>query len=92
MTATSGARTVALLTGLSHGLHAEERPHGINVTAVISGGRRTDFLFERFPGIDPETLQSPEAVAEAIRFVVNQPHGSVIPELMVLPMRETSWL
>jgi NAD(P)-dependent dehydrogenase (short-subunit alcohol dehydrogenase family) len=79
------------LLGFSHALHAEARQYGVKVTAVISGGMKTDFLFERFPEIDAETLQSPHNVAEAIRFVLNQPEGSVIPELMVLPMRETSW-
>lgn len=29
--------------------------------------------------------------AATVRFVLTQPPGTVIPELMVLPMRETSW-
>lgn len=79
------------LLGFSHALHVEARAVGVKVTAVISGGMRTDFLFERFPDIDPELLQDPRTVAETIRFVLTQPAGSVIPELMVLPMRENSW-
>jgi NAD(P)-dependent dehydrogenase (short-subunit alcohol dehydrogenase family) len=79
------------LLGLSHALHAELRPHNIKVTAIIAGGMRTPFLLDRFPDIDPETLQDPANVARAVRFALLQPAGTVIPELMVLPMRETSW-
>jgi len=52
---------------------------------------RTPFLLDRFPDIDTTTLQDPLEVARAVRFVLSQPEGTVIPELMVLPMRETSW-
>lgn len=79
------------LLGLSHALHAEGRPHGIGVTAVIAGGMRTPFLLDRFPDIDTGTLQDPAAVAGTVAFVLSQPAGTVIPEIMVLPMTETSW-
>jgi NAD(P)-dependent dehydrogenase (short-subunit alcohol dehydrogenase family) len=79
------------LLGLSHALHAEARPYGVKVTAVVAGGMRTPFLLDRFPDIDPATLQDPKAVAETIRFLLTQPEESVIPEVTVLPMRETSW-
>lgn len=79
------------LLGLSHALHAELRPHGIQVCAVVAGGMRTPFLLDRFPDIDPSVLQEPDNVARAIRFVLTQPEGTVIPELTVLPMKETSW-
>lgn len=79
------------LLGLSHALHVEARPHGVGVTAVIAGGMRTPFILERFPDTDPGLLQEPSAVAEAVRFALTQPAGTVVPELMVLPMRETSW-
>ena len=79
------------LLGFSHALHVEGRPRGIKVCAVVSGGMRTPFLLDRFPDIDESTLQDPEDVAEAIGFVLTRPGGVVIPELMVLPMRETSW-
>jgi NAD(P)-dependent dehydrogenase (short-subunit alcohol dehydrogenase family) len=79
------------LLGLSHALHAELRPHGIRVTAVIAGGMRTPFLLDRFPDIDPATLQEPANVAEAIRSVLLLPPGTVVAELTVLPMQETSW-
>jgi NAD(P)-dependent dehydrogenase (short-subunit alcohol dehydrogenase family) len=79
------------LLGLSHALHVEAREHGVKVTAVVAGGMRTDFLFERFPDLDPGLLQDPRNVARTVRFVLSQPPESVIPEVMVLPMRETSW-
>lgn len=79
------------LLGLSHALHVEGRPHGIKVTAVIAGGMRTPFLLDRFPDLDPNVLQDPKNVAETIRFVLTQPDETVIPEIMVIPMRETSW-
>jgi NAD(P)-dependent dehydrogenase (short-subunit alcohol dehydrogenase family) len=79
------------LLGLSHGLHAELRPYRIKVSAVVAGGMRTAFLLERFPNIDPQVLQDPANVAATVRFLVSLPSESVIPEVMVLPMRETSW-
>lgn len=79
------------LLGLSRALHAELRPQGIKVTAIVAGGMRTPFLLDRFPDIDPGVLQDPANVANAVRFALSQPAETVIPELMVLPMRETSW-
>jgi NAD(P)-dependent dehydrogenase (short-subunit alcohol dehydrogenase family) len=79
------------LLGLSHALHAELRPKGIKVTAIVAGGMKTPFLLDRFPDIDVDTLQEPANVAEVIRFVLSLPAGTVVPEVMVLPMKETSW-
>ncbi|MGE5462978.1 MAG: SDR family oxidoreductase [Syntrophothermus sp.] len=79
------------LLGLSHALHTEARPHGVKVTAVIAGGMRTPFLLDRFPDIDVNVLQDPANVAETVRFVLSQPAETVIPEIMVIPMRESSW-
>lgn len=79
------------ILGFSHALHAELRPHGIKVSAVVAGGMRTPFLLDRFPDIDTSTLQDPANVARAVRFVLTQPEETVIPEVMVLPMKETSW-
>jgi NADP-dependent 3-hydroxy acid dehydrogenase YdfG len=52
---------------------------------------RTPFLLDRFPDIPLENLQPPENVAETVRFALMQPQASVVAELMILPMRETSW-
>lgn len=79
------------LLGLSHALHAELRPHRIKVSAIIAGGMRTPFLLDRFPDIDPGVLQDPAHVAAAVKFVLMQPEETVVPEIMVIPMRETSW-
>lgn len=79
------------LLGLSHALHVEGRRCGIGVTAIVAGGMRTPFLLERFPDIDVETLQEPRNVARVVRFVLESPAGTVIPEVMVLPTGETSW-
>jgi NADP-dependent 3-hydroxy acid dehydrogenase YdfG len=67
------------------------RAHGIKVSAVVAGGMRTPFLLDRFPDIDPQVLQDPIDVARTVRFVLSQPDDTVIPEVMVLPMRESSW-
>jgi len=79
------------LLGFSHALHVEARKYGVKVTAVVSGGMRTPFLLERFPDIDTSTLQDPRNVAETIRFILSQPEETIIPEVMIIPMRETSW-
>lgn len=79
------------LLGFSHALHVEGRPDNIKVTALVAGGMRTPFLLDRFPDIDVSTLQDPKNVAEMVHFLMLQPEGSVIPEMMILPMQETSW-
>jgi NAD(P)-dependent dehydrogenase (short-subunit alcohol dehydrogenase family) len=79
------------LLGLSHALHVEARPFGVKVTAVIAGGMRTPFILERFPDTDPDVLQDPRNVADTVRFVLTQPAETVIPEITVIPLRETSW-
>jgi NAD(P)-dependent dehydrogenase (short-subunit alcohol dehydrogenase family) len=79
------------LLGLSHALHVEGRACGIRVSAIVAGGMRTPFLLDRFPDIDLETLQEPAAVARVIRFVLELPAGTVMPETLVLPEQESSW-
>jgi NAD(P)-dependent dehydrogenase (short-subunit alcohol dehydrogenase family) len=79
------------LLGFSHAMHAELRPHGIKVSAVLPGGMRTPFLLDRFPDIDPNVLQDPMNVAQAVKYVLMMPEETVIPEVMVIPMRESSW-
>ena len=79
------------LLGLSHALHVEARPYNVKVTAIVPGGMQTPFILDRFPDTPHENLQDPRNVADTIRFVLSQPPGTVIPEVMVIPMRETSW-
>ncbi len=79
------------LLGFSHALHVEARPYNIKVTALVAGGMRTPFLLDRFPDIDTSKLQDPKNVAATIHFLLSTPEGTVIPEMMVLPMGESSW-
>lgn len=79
------------LLGFSHSLHTEARKDKIKVTALVAGGMQTPFLLDRFPDIDRNVLQEPENVAETVKYILCQPGSSVIPEVMVLPMMETSW-
>jgi NADP-dependent 3-hydroxy acid dehydrogenase YdfG len=79
------------LLGFSHALHSEARKDNIKVTALVAGGMQTPFLLDRFPDIDPNVLQDPKNVAETVKYILCQPNETVIPEVMVIPMRETSW-
>jgi len=79
------------LLGLSHALHVEGRKDNIKVSAVISGGLRTPFILDRFPDVDPNLLQDPMNVAKTVLFLLTQPEETVVPEITVIPMRETSW-
>ncbi|MGF1538797.1 MAG: SDR family oxidoreductase [Elainellaceae cyanobacterium] len=79
------------LLGFTRALHVEGRSHNIKVTGLVAGGMRTPFLLDRFPDIDVTTLQDPANVAETIRYLLMQPEGTVVSEVMVLPMKETSW-
>lgn len=79
------------LLGLSHALHSELRKDKIKVTAVVAGGMQTPFILERFPDTPLNVLQDPKNVADTVKFVLCMPEASVIPEVMVVPMTETSW-
>jgi NAD(P)-dependent dehydrogenase (short-subunit alcohol dehydrogenase family) len=79
------------LLGFSHALHVEARPYQVKVIAVVSGGMRTPFLLDRFPDLDPGLLQDPRNVADTVRCLLQLPAETVVPEIMVLPMKETSW-
>ncbi len=83
------------LVGFSRGLGVEGRAYGIRVTTIIPGGMRTHF-FDRFEGQgipmpEQRNLQDPANVAQAIVFAVRMPPESVVQELMVTPLTETSW-
>jgi NAD(P)-dependent dehydrogenase (short-subunit alcohol dehydrogenase family) len=79
------------VVGLSQALYAELRSQGIRVSTVIAGGMKTPFLLDRFKDIDQSKLQDPANVAEAVRFVLSMPRETIIPEIMVLPLQESSW-
>ena len=79
------------LVGLSQALYAELRGQGIRVSSVVAGGMRTPFLLDRFKDLDPAKLQDPANVARAVHFVLTMPRESIVPEIMVLPLEESSW-
>jgi len=79
------------LRGFTQALFTEARQHGIKVTALIAGGMKTPFLLDRFPDIDQTKLQDPENVAGNIRFLLEGPADTAVPEIMVIPLQETSW-
>ena len=83
------------LVGFSRGLGVEGRADNIRVTTIIPGGMNTHW-FDRFPeqGIplpDRGNLQDPANVADAIVYAVALPRGSVMQEMLITPLSETSW-
>jgi len=58
---------------------------------VVAVSLKKQFLLDRFPDLDPSKLQDPRNVARAVRFALTQPRESVIAEIAVLPVQETSW-
>lgn len=79
------------LRGFSQALFTEARRFGVKVTALIAGGMRTPFLLDRFPDIDISKLQDPSNVADKIKLLLSDDTDTVIPEIMVIPLQETSW-
>ena len=79
------------LLGLTQVLHSEGRRHGVRAMAVVPGGMRTNFFAALDPPPPPENLQPPETVARSILFMLSQPLNSVIHELIVTPITETSY-
>lgn len=83
------------IIGFGRALGVEGRPDNIRCTTIIPGGMNTHF-FDRFvdqgiPMPDPKNLQDPANVARSIVFAVQMPDNSVVQEMMVMPMTETSW-
>jgi NAD(P)-dependent dehydrogenase (short-subunit alcohol dehydrogenase family) len=79
------------LLGLTQVLHAEGRRYGVRAMVIVPGGMRTNFFEALDPPPPPENLQPPETVARSILFMVSQPLDSVIHELIVTPITETSY-
>jgi NAD(P)-dependent dehydrogenase (short-subunit alcohol dehydrogenase family) len=83
------------LVGFGRALGVEGRPDNIRVTTIIPGGMRTHF-FDRFeeqgiPMPQEEDLQDPACVAQSILFAVQMPAQTVVQEMLVTPLTETSW-
>jgi len=79
------------LIGLSHALFTEARQCNVKVSAVVAGGMRTPFILDRFPDTPLSNLQDPANVANTVIFILQQPQETIIPEVMVVPINETSW-
>lgn len=79
------------LRGFTQALFTEARRDGVKVTGLIAGGMRTPFLLDRFPDLDQTKLQDPMNVAKKIKMLLEDETETVVPELLVIPMQETSW-
>jgi NADP-dependent 3-hydroxy acid dehydrogenase YdfG len=79
------------LRALTDSLREEERPHGVRVSSVHPGRVDTDMqheLVEREGGTyDPALYLEPHSVADAVRLVVDLPHGATAEVVSVRPTR-----
>ncbi len=81
------------VVGFTRALAAETAGR-VAVTLVIPGGMRTAFFNgrpERYTPAPDAKLNDPEDVAETVLFVLRQPSGCEVRELVVAPSTETSW-
>jgi len=81
------------VVGFTRALAAETAGR-IGVSLIVPGGMHTAFFDGRDeqyrPGPDAR-LNRPEDVAEAVLFVLRQPPGCEVRELLVAPATESSW-
>jgi NAD(P)-dependent dehydrogenase (short-subunit alcohol dehydrogenase family) len=73
---------------------AAELAGRVGVTLLVPGGMQTAFFDGRDPKYRPPPdaqLLDPRDVARAVAFVLRQPHGCEIRELVITPSREGSW-
>jgi NAD(P)-dependent dehydrogenase (short-subunit alcohol dehydrogenase family) len=81
------------VVGFTRALAAETAGR-VGVTLLIPGGMRTAFFDgrpEQYRPPEDAELNDPGDVAAAVLFVLWQPRGCEIRELLVAPSRETSW-
>lgn len=81
------------VVGFSHALAAETGGE-IGVTTLIPGGMRTRFFDDRpeqYKPQDDSKLNDPANVAQAVLFVLSQPPGCEVRELLICPAEEGSW-
>jgi 2-dehydro-3-deoxy-L-rhamnonate dehydrogenase (NAD+) len=79
--------------GFTHALAAETGGE-IGVTAMIPGGMKTNFFDDRTEQYKPQDdsrLNSPGNVAQAILFVLSQPPGCEVREMLICHAEEGSW-
>lgn len=81
------------VVGFSHALAAETGGE-IGVTTMIPGGMKTRFFDDRpeqYKPQDASRLNDPANVAQAILFVLSQPQGCEIREMLICHEDEGSW-
>lgn len=81
------------VVGFSHALAAETGGR-IGVTTMIPGGMNTHFFDDRTEQYKPQDesrLNSPANVAQAILFVLAQPPGCEVREMLICHAEEGSW-
>ena len=81
------------VVGFSHALAAETSGE-IGVTTLIPGGMKTRFFDDRpeqYRPQDDSRLNDPADVAQAVLFVLSQPPGCEVRELLICPAEEGSW-
>ena len=81
------------VVGFTHALAAETGGE-IGVTALIPGGMKTRFFDDRTEQYKPQDdsrLNDPANVAQAILFVLSQPPGCEVREMLICHAEEGSW-
>ena len=81
------------VVGFSHALAAETGGE-IGVTTLIPGGMKTRFFDDRedkYKPQDDSRLNDPANVAQAILFVLSQPPGCEVREMVICHGEEGSW-
>jgi NAD(P)-dependent dehydrogenase (short-subunit alcohol dehydrogenase family) len=81
------------VVGFTRALAAETAGR-VGVTLLVPGGMQTAFFDGRDEQYKPPPdaqLNRPEDVAAAVLFVLDQPPGCEVRELVVTPSRESSW-
>lgn len=73
------------LIALSKTLAAEERSHGIRVTAICPGAVNTELWDTVEANFDRQSMLTPEIVAESIVHTALLPRQAVIDELTLMP-------
>lgn len=81
--------TKAGLLNFSRSLFDEARKYGVRVTAILPDMTKTNLYrnADFTASEDPECALTPEDVADAVVYVVRQPQGVVIPELVIGPQK-----
>lgn len=81
--------TKAGLLSFSRSLFAENRKYGLRVSCILPDLTDTDlYRNTNFrPSEDPGCALDPRDTANAVRYILTQPEGVVVPELMLRPQK-----